>query len=111
MQRKRVRLGPRGYSLECCRSYTSISARLFMSCTTMSGWCGVPPKGRLRRSMNAVCMPADFAPMLGRLGVGHHVGLERISDCHRNHSVERNLMEGLRGLQHVRVAIREHHYL
>ena len=31
--------------------------------TRMSGWCGVSPNGRLRRSMKAVRMPAALAPM------------------------------------------------
>src|SRR6266850_254945 len=44
-------------------AYTIMSARLFMSGATISGWCGVPPKGRRRRSMNAVRMPAALAPM------------------------------------------------
>ena len=34
-----------------------------MSGTTMSGWWGVRPSGSSRRSTNAACMPADFAPM------------------------------------------------
>ena len=33
--------------------------------TRISGWCGVSPNGLRRRSMKAVRMPADFAPMAG----------------------------------------------
>ena len=52
------------------------SARLFMSGAIMSGWCGVSPKGSLRRSMNAECMPADLAPMQSKAWLA----LERLNN-------------------------------
>jgi len=42
---------------------TRASARSFIVGTIRSGWCGVMPKGRRRRSMKAVRIPADLAPM------------------------------------------------
>ena len=46
------------------------SASAVMVGTRMSGWCGVMPKGRLRRSMKAVRMPADFAAIQARVDAG-----------------------------------------
>ena len=37
--------------------HASVAASSAKSATTRSGWCGVSPNGRLRRSMNAVRMP------------------------------------------------------
>jgi len=42
---------------------TKASARSCIVGTIRSGWCGVMPKGRRRRSMKAVRIPADLAPM------------------------------------------------
>ena len=61
------REGRRGHVHSCesaAIAQSSITrASAAKSSTIRSGWCGVSPNGRLRRSMNAVRIPYAFAPM------------------------------------------------
>ena len=106
----------------------SESASAGMLGTSRSGWCGVAPNGRRRRSMNAVRMPAAFAPIQSNAWLAMNstssmrtptisaafvyvatCGLNELAAATEISALERDavVLPGI--LQHIGIAVRQHH--
>src|SRR5256885_17248398 len=65
-----LRASRSAHPTKACSSHDSIAASSVKLPTMMSGWCGVSPNGRLRRSLQAVRLPYGMSATQSDAWVG-----------------------------------------